>query len=76
MAVPPDDLVSVRQELIDKYGLTKVTTVVAGGKERQDSVRNCLAAINGKCDIVVIHDAVRPFVTQELISQVVAAAKS
>jgi 2-C-methyl-D-erythritol 4-phosphate cytidylyltransferase/2-C-methyl-D-erythritol 2,4-cyclodiphosphate synthase len=75
LALPPDDLVSVRQELIDKYGLTKVTTVVAGGKERQDSIRNCLAAINGKCDVVVIHDAVRPFVTQELIRQVIAAAK-
>ena len=51
-----------------------VTTVVAGGKERQDSVRNCLEAIKGKCDIVVVHDAVRPFVTQKLIRQVIAAA--
>jgi 2-C-methyl-D-erythritol 4-phosphate cytidylyltransferase/2-C-methyl-D-erythritol 2,4-cyclodiphosphate synthase len=76
LALPPDDLVSVRQELIDKYGLTKVTTIVAGGKKRQDSVNNGLAAINGKCDVVVIHDAVRPFVTQELIIQVVAAAKT
>jgi 2-C-methyl-D-erythritol 4-phosphate cytidylyltransferase/2-C-methyl-D-erythritol 2,4-cyclodiphosphate synthase len=76
LALPPDDLVSVRQELIDKYGLTKVTTIVAGGKTRQDSVNNGLAAINEKCDVVVIHDAVRPFVTQELIIQVVAAAKT
>jgi 2-C-methyl-D-erythritol 4-phosphate cytidylyltransferase/2-C-methyl-D-erythritol 2,4-cyclodiphosphate synthase len=75
LAVPPDDLVSVRQALVDKYGLTKVTTVVAGGKERQDSVRNCLAAVKGKCDVVVIHDAVRPLVTQKLIRQVIAAAK-
>ncbi|MGA2780332.1 MAG: 2-C-methyl-D-erythritol 4-phosphate cytidylyltransferase [Smithella sp.] len=76
LALPPDDLVSVRQELIDKYGLTKVTTIVAGGKKRQDSVRNGLEAISGKCDVVVIHDAVRPFVTQKLIIQVVAAAKT
>jgi len=75
LAVPPDDLVLVRQELIDNYGLTKVKTVVAGGKERQDSVRNCLEAINGKCNLVVIHDAVRPFVTQKLLRQVIAAAK-
>ncbi len=33
-------------------------------------------AINGKCDIVVIHDGVRPFVTQDLIKRVVAAAKT
>ena len=76
LAVPPDDLVSIRQELIDKYGITKVTTIVAGGKERQDSVRNSLSAINGKCDVVVIHDAVRPFVTEKMIRLVVAAAKT
>jgi 2-C-methyl-D-erythritol 4-phosphate cytidylyltransferase/2-C-methyl-D-erythritol 2,4-cyclodiphosphate synthase len=75
LAVPSDDLVSVREEFIDKYGLTKVTTIVAGGKERQDSVRNALSAIDGKYDVVVIHDAVRPFVTEKMIRQVVAAAK-
>ena len=75
LAVPSDDLVSIRQELIDKYGLTKVTTIVIGGKERQDSVRNALSAINGKYDVVLIHDAVRPFVTEKMIRQVVAAAK-
>jgi 2-C-methyl-D-erythritol 4-phosphate cytidylyltransferase / 2-C-methyl-D-erythritol 2,4-cyclodiphosphate synthase len=74
LALPPDELVSIRQELIEKYGLTKVTTTVAGGNERQDSVRNCLGAIAGECDMVVIHDAVRPFVTQELIRQVVETA--
>ena len=76
LAVPTDDLVSVRQELIDKYGLTKVTTIVAGGRERQDSVRNALSVIDGKYDIVLIHDAVRPFVTDKMIKQVVAAAKT
>jgi 2-C-methyl-D-erythritol 4-phosphate cytidylyltransferase/2-C-methyl-D-erythritol 2,4-cyclodiphosphate synthase len=76
LALPPDDLVSVRQELIDKYGLTKVTTIVAGGKKRQDSVNNGLATINGKCDVVVIHDAVRPFVTEKMIRRVIDAAKT
>jgi 2-C-methyl-D-erythritol 4-phosphate cytidylyltransferase/2-C-methyl-D-erythritol 2,4-cyclodiphosphate synthase len=76
LVLPPDDIASAQKQLINKYGLTKVKAAVAGGKERQDSVRNGLAAINGECDIVVIHDAVRPFVTQELIKQVVAAAKT
>ncbi|MGP8154814.1 MAG: 2-C-methyl-D-erythritol 4-phosphate cytidylyltransferase [Smithella sp.] len=75
VAVPPDELVSIRQELIEKYGLTKVTATVAGGNQRQDSVRNCLYAIAGECDLVVIHDAVRPFVTEELIRQVIDAAR-
>lgn len=76
LALPPDNLVSVRQDLLDKYGFSKVTTIVAGGKERQDSVRNGLATINGKCDVVVIHDAVRPFVSEKMIRLVVAAAKT
>jgi 2-C-methyl-D-erythritol 4-phosphate cytidylyltransferase / 2-C-methyl-D-erythritol 2,4-cyclodiphosphate synthase len=74
LALPPDDIIAVRQELIEKYGLTKLTAVVAGGEERQDSVKNCLNAITGICDFVVVHDAVRPFVTEELISRVIDAA--
>ncbi|HUN54975.1 MAG TPA: 2-C-methyl-D-erythritol 4-phosphate cytidylyltransferase [Smithella sp.] len=75
VALPPDELVSIRQELIEKYNLTKIKMTVPGGNQRQDSVRNCLEAIEGECGMVVIHDAVRPFVTQELITQVVDAAK-
>ena len=76
LVLPPDDVASAQQQLINKYGLTKVTAVVAGGKERQDSVRNGFAAITGECDIVIIHDAVRPFVTKEMINQVIAAVVS
>ena len=76
LALPPEDLVYIRQELAEKYGLTKVINAVAGGNERQDSVKNCLSAIKGECDFVVIHDAVRPFVTEELIERVVETAKA
>jgi len=74
LAVPPEDLLQIRQELVEKYFLTKVTHVVAGGNERQDSVRNCINAIQDKCDLVVIHDAVRPFVTERLIKNVMDSA--
>lgn len=74
LALPPEDLVYMRQELAEKYSLTKVNAV-AGGRERQDSVKNCLMAIEDECGLVVIHDAVRPFVTEELIEQVIAAAR-
>ena len=76
LVLPSEDVLSAQQQLVNKYDLRKITNVIAGGKERQDSVRNGLAAITGKCDVVVIHDAVRPFVTEELIKQVVAAAKT
>ncbi|OGP88210.1 MAG: hypothetical protein A2031_04690 [Deltaproteobacteria bacterium RBG_19FT_COMBO_43_11] len=75
LVLPKDDVASSKQ-LINNYCLTKVTAVVAGGRQRQDSVRNGLAAISSKCDVVIIHDAVRPFVREELINKVVAAAKT
>jgi len=75
LVVPKGDISFVRDEFIQKYGLSKVTNIVAGGKERQDSVHCGIKAIEGKCGVVVIHDAVRPFVTQKIIQQVIAATK-
>jgi 2-C-methyl-D-erythritol 4-phosphate cytidylyltransferase/2-C-methyl-D-erythritol 2,4-cyclodiphosphate synthase len=75
LAVPENDIDFVRQGLIKKYNLTKITNIVAGGAERQDSVRNALAAVNEECDIVVVHDGVRPFVTEKMIREVIASAE-
>jgi 2-C-methyl-D-erythritol 4-phosphate cytidylyltransferase / 2-C-methyl-D-erythritol 2,4-cyclodiphosphate synthase len=75
LAVPEKDIDFVQKEIIKKYHLTKITSVVAGGAQRQDSVRNALAVINDDCDIVVVHDGVRPFVTEQMIGAVVAATK-
>jgi 2-C-methyl-D-erythritol 4-phosphate cytidylyltransferase / 2-C-methyl-D-erythritol 2,4-cyclodiphosphate synthase len=48
--------------------------VVAGGPRRQDSVANGFDAVSGSADIVLIHDAARPFVTAELIDRTIDAA--
>jgi len=74
LVVPADDLAFVRERIVEKYELRKVSTVVAGGRERQDSVRNGFLAITKACDVVVIHDGVRPFVTQDMIARVAKAA--
>ena len=50
-------------------------TVVEGGRERQESVAHGLRAISGEPDVVVVHDAVRPFVTRSVIDAVLAAAR-
>ena len=56
--------------------LKKKTALVEGGDNRQQSVANCLAAITAaSSDIVLVHDAVRPFVSEEIIRDVIAAAK-
>ena len=48
--------------------------VVTGGGRRQDSVAAAFNAVDAGADIVVIHDAARPFATADLISRTIAAA--
>jgi 2-C-methyl-D-erythritol 4-phosphate cytidylyltransferase len=56
--------------------LKKKTVLLEGGESRQQSVANALAAISASADdIVLVHDAVRPFVSDEIIRDVIAAAK-
>lgn len=56
-------------------GLRKVSRVVAGGAERQDSVARGLAVVRPEtANVVVVHDGVRPFVTPEQIAAVVERA--
>jgi 2-C-methyl-D-erythritol 4-phosphate cytidylyltransferase len=74
LAVPEADRQYCRTEIVDAHGFTKVSHVVAGGKERQDSVRQALAVVGEDVDLVVIHDAVRPCVTEAMVRQVVEAA--
>jgi 2-C-methyl-D-erythritol 4-phosphate cytidylyltransferase len=64
------------QELIRMEGFAKPVRIVEGGEHRQNSVANALAAIKaGDDDIVLVHDAVRPFVDQETILGVIEAVK-
>ena len=64
-AAPPEWL---RAELSDRL------LVAAGGDERQHSVANGLAALPRGPSLVLVHDAVRPFVSRELIDRVLAVA--
>lgn len=74
LAVPSADIEYCQHEIVLRHRFTKVTKVVAGGAERQDSVRHALAQVPSDTDIVLIHDAVRPFVTLRMIEEVVAAS--
>lgn len=55
--------------LLNEYKITKLTRIVKGGATRQASVLNGINAASGR--FVFIHDAARPFVTPEQISEVV-----
>ncbi len=48
-----------RENIVEKYGFTKVTQIVTGGEERYDSVYRALCSIE-ECDDVYIHDGARP----------------
>ena len=49
--------------------------IVEGGAERFDSIANALAALKPEAEFVAVHDAVRPCLTEELISKVFAEAE-
>src|SRR6267154_5975869 len=56
--------------------LRKKVEIVVGGEHRQQSVGNALNAITAAADdVVLVHDAVRPFVTSEIIGEVIEATK-
>jgi 2-C-methyl-D-erythritol 4-phosphate cytidylyltransferase/2-C-methyl-D-erythritol 2,4-cyclodiphosphate synthase len=55
-------------------GASKPLRVVDGGARRQDSVMNAFRATSERSDVIVIHDAARPFASADLISRTIAAA--
>jgi 2-C-methyl-D-erythritol 4-phosphate cytidylyltransferase len=63
------------RRLLARVGGRARVLVVAGGATRQESVWRALQAVPGDPAIVVVHDAVRPFVTRRLIDAVLGAAE-
>jgi 2-C-methyl-D-erythritol 4-phosphate cytidylyltransferase len=63
-----------KQEIVDRYQITKVTKVIEGGRERYDSVYQALLHTE-KSGYVLIHDGARPFITLELIERLIQEVK-
>ncbi len=63
------------RSLVQMFGCSKVVEVVAGGASRLASVQNGLAAMPEDVKFVTVHEASRPCVTPELISEAASAAK-
>ncbi len=75
VAVPESDIVEI-EALLSRYRIHKVSKAIVGGKKRQDSVHYALERMSPRGeDIILVHDAVRPFVDPKRISQVVKACK-
>lgn len=75
LVVPASDRQRVLAEVIERYGIKKVRKVVAGGETRQQSVYRGLKETDPADEIVVVHDAARPLVTEDLIERSVEEAR-
>lgn len=75
IVVPQDHEAAIRTALNEAFPKTKFL-LTQGGEERQDSVRYGLTQLNDDTEIVIIHDAARPFVSQDLIRNTIKAAKT
>jgi len=66
-----------RRQVINRLDLKQAIRIVVGGRDRQESVFNGLEASNGQDDdTVLIHDGVRPFVSEDILTQCLAAVKA
>lgn len=71
VVVSAGDIETCLAEIVDKYNLEKVTKIIEGGQERQDSVKKGFDAIKSDSTIVLIHDGGRPLVSNKIIEDTV-----
>ena len=62
------------ENIARRFGIRKLIDVVVGGKTRFESVRNCMKKVGPLFDIVLIHDAARPFIDNETIERSIKMA--
>ena len=75
LATRGDELTSL-EDRVSKARLGRPARVVHGGETRQQSVANALAQVAPETEIVLVHDAVRPFVTTEQVNRVIVEARA
>ncbi|MGL5347086.1 MAG: 2-C-methyl-D-erythritol 4-phosphate cytidylyltransferase [Peptostreptococcaceae bacterium] len=64
-----------KSEILKKYNFNNIK-IAFGGNERQDSVYNGLKALNENCEIVLVHDGARPFISHQIINSCIEEAKN
>lgn len=73
VVVAPEDQVQEVSDRLQSAGTGTLTAVVRGGSSRQASVRQGLKAVPDPVQLVLVHDAVRPFVSGEEVQEVIEA---
>lgn len=69
------EMIEKAKEICSSFSIRKIRRIIEGGTERQDSVYNALKVMPDDTDIVLIHDAARPFLGKELIKRLLNALK-
>ena len=75
VVVPGNQTTSIQRDLMS-MSAGKPITVISGGVRRQDSVENGLSASSSSANLICIHDAVRPFVTENMIANSISACEN
>jgi 2-C-methyl-D-erythritol 4-phosphate cytidylyltransferase len=73
LAVKPEERVII-QEMLKQYNVTKVKGMPAGGAERQHSVYACVKEASNEAELILVHDAARPFIEPTVIKQLTQKA--
>ena len=71
LVVEKHEIDHARTSIVDVFGCRKVISVVEGGPKRQDSVWEGIKALKGECELVIVHDGVRPFISKPLLQEAV-----
>ena len=70
------DYFSLLEEIKNKFNLTKISNIVEGGEERQDSVYNAIKEIKAEDgDLIAVHDAARPLLPENILTKAINTAK-
>jgi 2-C-methyl-D-erythritol 4-phosphate cytidylyltransferase len=78
LVIPAEEIPYCREHVVEACGFRKVVEIVAGGRERQNSVMNGLNAMRRDVaddDVVLIHDGVRPLITPQLLQESIDVAR-
>lgn len=78
LVIPAEEIPYCQEHVVDACGFKKITAIVPGGRERQNSVINGLRAMRGRVsdtDVVLIHDGVRPLLTETMLADSITAAR-
>ena len=72
--LPPESVPHFYDTICPHDTFRKIAQIIPGGQQRQDSVKNALNFIDPHVDVILVHDGVRPFVSQRLLHNCIHSA--